>query len=362
MPGTKIALPMMNGQAGNYLRVNMTETDYEWASIVAGQAYRTIQGNAVSAVQRSIMNFSTLFTVSDNIPNVRTDITINVTNLANSSTFVAALIANSTFTSGLATSSAFITSITSNTTFLQNIANSSTFVNTLIANSTFITNLSSNSTFVNNIANNSTFINTLANNSTFITDLSTNSTFINSVTNIVTTGGGVLFQTDGTDNGSQAKLNLVAGTNMTLTDDGSGNVTLDAAGGGGSGNALTDSVHQVSHGFSVGNLIKSNGLNNEFDLAVGDNAADAEVVGIVTVVTSGSDFTYSQDYMKYVGAGIPSGTPGEGVFLDQSIPGAMTLTPDTTTTGLVVKAVGVLTASSGGAMNFSSSYLGLINP
>ena len=43
----------------------------------------------------------------------------------------------------------------------------------------------------------------------------------------------LLLETDGTPNGSQSLLNLVAGTNVTLTDDGAGNVTIDASGGGG---------------------------------------------------------------------------------------------------------------------------------
>ena len=43
----------------------------------------------------------------------------------------------------------------------------------------------------------------------------------------------LLIETDGTPNGSQSLLNLVAGTNVTLTDDGAGNVTIDASGGGG---------------------------------------------------------------------------------------------------------------------------------
>lgn len=38
-------------------------------------------------------------------------------------------------------------------------------------------------------------------------------------------------QTDGVANGSQTLLNLVAGTNITLTDDMVGSVTIDAAGG-----------------------------------------------------------------------------------------------------------------------------------
>lgn len=38
-------------------------------------------------------------------------------------------------------------------------------------------------------------------------------------------------ETDGVPNGDQSKLNLVAGTNVVLTDDGVGNVTIDASGG-----------------------------------------------------------------------------------------------------------------------------------
>jgi len=48
-------------------------------------------------------------------------------------------------------------------------------------------------------------------------------------------GSGPTLQTNGTPNGSQALLNLAQGTNVTLTDNGTGTVTIDATGGGGSG-------------------------------------------------------------------------------------------------------------------------------
>jgi hypothetical protein len=49
----------------------------------------------------------------------------------------------------------------------------------------------------------------------------------------VAQGGGssLTIQTDGTPNGDQTLLNLIGGTNTTLTDDGLGNVTIDAATG-----------------------------------------------------------------------------------------------------------------------------------
>ena len=40
---------------------------------------------------------------------------------------------------------------------------------------------------------------------------------------------GIALETNGTPNGDQTLLNLVAGTNMTITDDGLGNITFDAS-------------------------------------------------------------------------------------------------------------------------------------
>lgn len=57
----------------------------------------------------------------------------------------------------------------------------------------------------------------------------------------------LLLETDGTPNGDQTKLNLVAGTNITLTDDGLGNVTIDASGGGGGG-GITQLTGDVTAG------------------------------------------------------------------------------------------------------------------
>jgi hypothetical protein len=53
-----------------------------------------------------------------------------------------------------------------------------------------------------------------------------------SVTNTGVAPTGIELQTDGVDNGSQTKLNLVAGPNVTLVDDGTGDVTIASTGGG----------------------------------------------------------------------------------------------------------------------------------
>ena len=44
----------------------------------------------------------------------------------------------------------------------------------------------------------------------------------------------LLLQTNSVDNPTQTILNLIEGTNMTITDDGLGNITFDATGGSGS--------------------------------------------------------------------------------------------------------------------------------
>lgn len=47
-------------------------------------------------------------------------------------------------------------------------------------------------------------------------------------------GGGITLQTNGVANGSQTLLNLIAGTGMTITDNGSGGITFASTGGGSS--------------------------------------------------------------------------------------------------------------------------------
>lgn len=57
----------------------------------------------------------------------------------------------------------------------------------------------------------------------------------------VTVPAAVTLQTNGTNNGSQSTLNLVAGTNVTLSNSG-GSVTISASGGGGGGSIVTTST------------------------------------------------------------------------------------------------------------------------
>lgn len=51
------------------------------------------------------------------------------------------------------------------------------------------------------------------------------------ITTVTISPTSLALETNGTPNGDQTLLNLVAGTNMTITDDGFGNITFDASGG-----------------------------------------------------------------------------------------------------------------------------------
>ncbi len=86
--------------------------------------------------------------------------------------------------------------------------------------------------------------------------LTNNGSGVLSWTNIGGGSSGLTLETDGSVNGDQTTLNLVAGTGVTLTDDGSGSVTIDASGGGG----ITLQTNSTANGSqSLFNLTGSNG-------------------------------------------------------------------------------------------------------
>ncbi|NBW38566.1 MAG: hypothetical protein EBR30_26810 [Cytophagia bacterium] len=81
----------------------------------------------------------------------------------------------------------------------------------------------------------------------------------------------VTLQVGGIDNIDQTLLNLIAGTNMTITDNGDGSVTFDSTGGGGG---------SVSWGSILGTL------SNQTDLQTALNLK-ADISSLATVATSG---------------------------------------------------------------------------
>ena len=84
----------------------------------------------------------------------------------------------------------------------------------------------------------------------------------------------VTLQVGGVDNIDQTLLNLIAGTNMTITDNGDGSVTFDSTGGGGG---------SVSWGSILGTLSNQTDLQNALNLK-------ADISSLAAVATSG-DYT-----------------------------------------------------------------------
>ena len=64
---------------------------------------------------------------------------------------------------------------------------------------------------------------------------------------------GIVLRTNGVDNAVQNILDLVAGTNITITDNGDGSVTFDASGGGGGGGDYVSTEWNANHTTAQGN-------------------------------------------------------------------------------------------------------------
>ena len=112
---------------------------------------------------------------------------------------------------------------------------------------------------------------------------------------------------------------------------------------GGGGGSTTETVAQTSHGLSAGDLIRSNGTNNQFTRAQGNSAANAEVVGRVVTVTDANNFTY-EPFGKIITNNVPAQTAGTVMFADPSSAGGMTAT-EPTTVGHISKPVAIIIAS-----------------
>ena len=76
-------------------------------------------------------------------------------------------------------------------------------------------------------------------------------------------------------------------------------------------------VTQSSHGLAVGNVVKSSGSNGAFAKAQANSVGNAEVVGVVTVV-SGNDITITTSGEIAIAAAVPDVAAGVVVFLHQS--------------------------------------------
>lgn len=97
-------------------------------------------------------------------------------------------------------------------------------------------------------------------------------------------------------------------------------------------------VAQASHGLSVGDAIKVTGANT-YAKAQADTAANAEVVGIVSVVVDSGNFHYVPSGLMTVG--VPAIAAGTVLFLSDGTAGLLTSTAPTAT-GHILKPLAVV--------------------
>lgn len=78
-------------------------------------------------------------------------------------------------------------------------------------------------------------------------------------------GGGttLALKTDGVTNGSQSVLNLISGTNVTLIDNGSGGVTVNASGSGGGGGVNLGTAGQLPFYQTTGSIVSPSNITSD---------------------------------------------------------------------------------------------------
>ena len=157
------------------------------------------------------------------------------------------------------------------------------------------------------------------------------------VTTINQTGvTGLELEVNGTPNADQALLNLVPGANVTITDGGSGNITIAASGGGGGTvTSVTASAPITSSGGTTPNIaigiattsatgvVKADGTSISVD-----GAGTLSAIGAPPTGTAGGDLNGSfpnPGVVKVNGASVPTtqtfvGTNGSGQFVAATLP------------------------------------------
>jgi len=151
------------------------------------------------------------------------------------------------------------------------------------------------------------------------------------------TAGDIVYYATGT-----TLTKLAKGTAGQALKMNSGATAPEWADAGGSADQVLVEVAQSSHGFAVGDILRSSGADDTYAKALATTAANAEVVGIVKTVTDSNNFIMVTNGHITTAAAVPNNTAGSVLFLSPSTAGALTTT-EPTTDGQISKPVAIVT-------------------
>jgi hypothetical protein len=140
----------------------------------------------------------------------------------------------------------------------------------------------------------------------------------------------LLLKTNSVDNPTQTILNLIAGTNMTITDDGLGNITFDATGGGGGGSGTVTSV-------SAGTGMNFTTITTSGSVAIDITKVPYLASGFSTGLLKWDGSAWVFDNSAYLTAAVTS--------VGLSMPSAFTVSSSPVTTSGTLTVVGAGTTS-----------------
>ncbi len=146
-------------------------------------------------------------------------------------------------------------------------------------------------------------------------------------------------------------------TATNLTVDTYGRITAASNGSTTSGTALTDTITQASHGFSVGDVVYLNGAT--YTKAKADNTATAEAVGIVFTVTNANVFVLLTSGKV---TGLSGLTAGLVYFLSDATAGLLTATQPVTVGNVSKPLLVADSTTSGYFINYRGKVIPSTNP
>lgn len=323
--GTNVTIAVLNPGANEQLQISAT------GGTGGGHV---IQDNGVSLPAEPALNFVDFFTLA-NVPGTSTDVNVNVVELANDNTF------NTT----LANNSNFVNALTSNSTFQS-------AVNTFVSGSGAIQiDQTPDSGSYGLLAGAVNGVNTA-----FTVSLGT---YGSGKLQVYLNG---LIQLQGASNDWQettpgsGTFNFITApaTNDIIT------VVYNGAGsGGGSAETVSLDVNQVAHGFSIGNVVRSSGINGQYTKSKSDISANSEVTGIVSSVADANNFTIVTEGFVNISS-LPGGSvAGNILFLSDTVAGGLTLIEPTTGTTVSKPVAEVIDAAA--SMIYWHNYRGQVN-